>query len=373
MAGFSSGSLKRNFPYFRQQFMAVIGNTSIVVKFVCVTVFLCYFLSFNETAIEAISVTPGYLLPPNFRFWTAFTHCFLEIHFWQVIVDVVTLGLCGKLMEPLWGALEMLTFFAVVNVGVAVSCVIVYLIAYMSTFNPDILFDVHIHGLTGYVAAVSVSVKQIMPDHVLFTIPALGKMRNRNIPLLCLLLSIVLWLVGLLHNTYPCMFACGLYISWIYLRFLQYHSNLTRGDMAESFTFASFFPNVLQPPVAIVCNTLFQCLVKLRICKKPVRKYDVGAPSSITISLPGIDPHDAERRRLIALKALSDRLNKSEPAAPWPVLLDDDSSPMKHSKTVTFSKATTELVSIPAATTAVTATATTSTETKINVDKDDSV
>jgi hypothetical protein len=37
--------------------------------------------------------------------------------------------------------------------------------------------------------------------------------------------------------------------------------------------------------------------VKVKICQKTVKRYDVGAPSSITISLPGTDPQDAERRR----------------------------------------------------------------------------
>ena len=38
-----------------------------------------------------------------------------------------------------------------------------------------------------------------------------------------------------------------------------------------------------------------------------------GAGSgSISISLPGVENHDTERRRQIALKALSDRLSKAE-------------------------------------------------------------
>jgi hypothetical protein len=32
----------------------------------------------------------------------------------------------------------------------------------MSTFNTDVLFEVHIHGLSGYIAAVSVAVKQMV-------------------------------------------------------------------------------------------------------------------------------------------------------------------------------------------------------------------
>ena len=40
----------------------------------------------------------------------------------------------------------MLTFFAVVNSGVAVVCAIFYYFLYAVTFNTELLFDVHIHG-----------------------------------------------------------------------------------------------------------------------------------------------------------------------------------------------------------------------------------
>ena len=63
------------------------------------------------------------------------------------------------------------------------------------------------------------------------------------------------------------------------------------------FHFFRFFPNVVQPPISVVCNAIHACLVKVRVCRRPVKKYDVGAPSSITISLPGVEPQDAERRR----------------------------------------------------------------------------
>lgn len=146
--------LGRNIPYLRQQFAALLGNTSTSVKFICVVVLFSYCLSFMEQAVLTLSVTPGYLLPPAFWIWTAFTFCFLEIHFWEVCVDVVTVGLCGKLIEPLWGAMEMMTFFAVVNFGVALLSTLFYLFLYMCTSNPELLFDIHIHGLTGYIAGM---------------------------------------------------------------------------------------------------------------------------------------------------------------------------------------------------------------------------
>jgi hypothetical protein len=130
-----------------------------------------------------------------------------------------------------------MTFFAVVNMGVAVLSAFFYLILYVCTFNTDLLFSVHIHGLAGYIAGVSVAVKQIMPDHMLVKTP-LGKLTNRNIPLSVFFMSLIFWLIGLLEGTYPTMFLSGLLISWNYLRFYQYHSNGTRGDMADNFTFA---------------------------------------------------------------------------------------------------------------------------------------
>jgi membrane associated rhomboid family serine protease len=314
----------KNIPFIRQQFLALLGNTSASVKFICIVVLCSYFLSFSDEAVRVLSVTPGYLLPPVFWIWTAFTYCFLEIHFWEVCVDIITVGLCGKLIEPLWGALEMMTFFAVVNMGVAVLSAFFYLILYVCTFNTDLLFSVHIHGLAGYIAGVSVAVKQIMPDHMLVKTP-LGKLTNRNIPLSVFFMSLVFWLIGLLEGTYPTMFLSGLLISWNYLRFYQYHSNGTRGDMADNFTFASFFPNVLQPPIALVGNTVHEFLVRIGICHRTVRKFDMAAaPSGITISLPGIDPHDMERRRQIALKALSERLSKVDPQPTIPLSWEQD-------------------------------------------------
>ena len=165
-----------------------------------------------------------------------------------------------------------------------------------------------------------------MPDHVIYR-TSIGKITNSNIPLACFLLTFVMWALGLVEGSYCTMFGSGLIISWIYLRFYQLHANGSRGDTSDSFSFASFFPNVLQPPI----NACFGILVRLKICKKRIRRYDVGASSAggptISISLPGVDNHDTERRRQIALKALKDRLSKtvSSEATKWPSL-DDEST-----------------------------------------------
>lgn len=171
-------ALNRNVPYLKQQFSALLKNTSPVITFICVVTICGYLLSFSDTAVRVLSVTPGYILPPAFWIWTAFTFCFIEFHFWEVLVDIVTVGLCGKLIEPLWGQMEMFIFFGIVNLGVAILTAFYYLSVYMCTKNADILFDIHIHGLIGYVAAVSVAVRQIMPDHLIAK-TRLGKFTNR--------------------------------------------------------------------------------------------------------------------------------------------------------------------------------------------------
>ncbi|NXG60682.1 TM115 protein, partial [Hemiprocne comata] len=111
--------------------------------------------------------------------------------------------------------------------------------------------------------------------------------------------------------------------SWIYLRFYQRHSR-GRGDMSDHFAFATFFPEILQPVVGLVANLVHSILVKVKVCRKTVKRYDVGAPSSITISLPGTDPQDAERRRQLALKALNERLKRVEDQSAWPSMEDDE-------------------------------------------------
>ena len=98
-----------------------------------------------------------------------------------------------------------------------------------------------------------------------------------------------------------------------------------KGDLAESFSFATLFPTVLQPGVSVISNTIFMVLISCKVCTRPVQKYDIGAPAGITISVPGTESQDAERRRQIALRALSERLTKAEPFnEQWPSLNEPD-------------------------------------------------
>ena len=224
---------------FKQNVAAVFNESSVVVKSVTLAVIVGYLLTYFESTMTYLTVTPGYVMPPNFKFWTFATHSFFETHIWNVIADIVVITLCGKLLEPMWGALEMLIFFLVVNTGVAVATTFFFITVYLVTKNEEYLFETHIHGLAGYLAGFSVAAKQVMPDSVLLATP-FGKMRNSHVPILLFLVAIVMRLVGLIEGPFTVMFGFGMLVSWMYLRFYQKHTKGSRGDLADNFDFARY-------------------------------------------------------------------------------------------------------------------------------------
>lgn len=228
--------VQRNLQYVQQEGSPLFRTLSNFVKITLIIITCGYLLSFLDSTVELMAVTPGYLLPPHFSIWTLGTFFLIESHFWALLVDVVTLGLCAKLIEPLWGQLEMVMFFGITNLCSVVLTTVCYLFLYMCTKNSEVLFDVRIHGLVGYVAGVSVAVHQIMPDHPVLNTP-LGNFTNRNVPLTVLVIAIILWLVGLIEGPYALMYGSGIVVSWVYLRFWQQHSSQRRGDLSESFQF----------------------------------------------------------------------------------------------------------------------------------------
>ncbi|XP_010159565.1 PREDICTED: transmembrane protein 115, partial [Eurypyga helias] len=195
------------------------------------------------------------------------------------------------------GALELLVFFAVVNVSVGLLGALAYFLTYVASFHLAYLFAIRIHGGLGFLGGVLVALKQTMGDSTVLKVP---QVRMKAVPMLLLLLLALLRLP-------LASYGFGLLSSWIYLRFYQRHSR-GRGDMSDHFAFATFFPEILQPVVGLVANLVHGVLVKVKVCRKTVKRYDVGAPSSITISLPGTDPQDAERRRYRSPRFHGDRV-----------------------------------------------------------------
>jgi hypothetical protein len=148
----------------------------------------------------------------------------------------------------------------------------------------------------------------------------------------------------------------GFLSSWTYLRFYKPQPDLSpastggnssiRGDASETFAFAYFWPDVVQPPIAALADTVFQFLVAIRVCI-PFSAEDIETSNQQASArgdgLPNImNPtggrrggagkrEEAERRRALALKALDQRLaaaaTRPPPMAPTSAPRDMDPPP----------------------------------------------
>lgn len=160
-------------------------------------------------------------------------------------------------------------------------------------------------------------------------------MRVKHFPALFLLLNAIGGIVfG--TDTAAILSWLGIMTSWTYLRFYKRQPDLSgtstselgiKGDASETFAFAYFFPDSLQPPISFVSDKVYTVLVSLRICT-PFSDEDVASGNEQAMArgeagLPNLlqnggrvgggargsgKREEAERRRAIALKALDQRL-----------------------------------------------------------------
>jgi hypothetical protein len=229
--------------------------------------------------VKILTVSPGSLLIPYNWLWTGlsvFTYYFVELYFYQVVMDIAVLFLSTTLIDPLWGRLELYRFFIVINVCVGILSTAHYILMYASkgddaTVDRSVyLYGVRIYGMTGYLAAVCVTIKQLLPDSVVFA-SSLGKFKNNHVPLSGLVFCWILYLFNLTSGVSVITFFYGLVIAWIYLRFIQKHprsssnGNISKGDLSHAFSFSTFFPNVMQPLVSLISNVIYNFAVRVKI------------------------------------------------------------------------------------------------------------
>ncbi|KAG0369763.1 hypothetical protein BGX24_002294 [Mortierella sp. AD032] len=229
------------------------------------------------------------------------------------INTVILLG-CGKYLERAWGSRELFKYLAITSVGTMLGIYFTCLFEYIVRSNDGLLYDTHAYGLTGVIAGFMIGFKQLVPEH-LVTLWGVLSIRVKSLPLL---FAIVMFLGAFITHTQIelLMAIYGLFISWIYSRFLRVQDGI-RGDRSETFSFASFFPEFIQPPVKVVSNFFFGILVRLQICSPTGYggsfQYDLENPQMAgmghTFTRPGSLRAEAERRRALALKALDMRLH----------------------------------------------------------------
>lgn len=151
--------------------------------------------------------------------------------------------------------------------------------------------------------------KQLIPEHEIGFNGV--TMKANYLPVLYVLLVTIATIarfstVGVLVFT-----ICAFQNSWLYLRFLQTRNGV-RGDLSETFAFATLFPDPIRRVVAIISNISFIVFRPLLMAGMSTAATE-SEPEPIVSASKGTSM-DAERRRQRALKALDERLSASAKA-----------------------------------------------------------
>lgn len=172
--------------------------------------------------------------------------------------------------------------------------------------------------------------KQLVPEHTVTILKGVVKARVKHFPSIFLLAHTVCGFV-FRTDTALVMAWLGFLTSWTYLRFYKTQVDLSgvatggvsiRGDASETFAFAYFWPDLVQPPIAAFADRIYKALIALRICT-PFAAHDIESSNDPLTEMGESDrltmlspegaregkKEEAERRRALALKALDQRLS----------------------------------------------------------------
>ena len=329
--------------------MAVRININIppVTRFILILILVLSFLHTKLPGIENRGSGPTPLVPylalvPVFVIyypWTLLTTTFVERSIFSLLVNGATILFGGRYLERAWGSKE---FLKVVLVAAIIPNIIAVLISIIWEFisgSPKRPWTPVSGGVT-LQAAFLVAFKQLVPEHTVAIFKGLVKMRVKHFPAVFLLINT---LSGLLLGTdTAAIFAwVGLITAWTYLRFYKRQPDLSgsttgglvlKGDASETFAFAAFFPDKVQPPIAFVCDQIYAFLIKMRICtpfsNEDIESGNQQAAARGEAGLPSLlnsggrtgrgtgKREEAERRRALALQALDQRLSAASASRP---------------------------------------------------------
>ncbi|KAJ1661132.1 hypothetical protein IWQ61_000002 [Dispira simplex] len=262
----------------------------------------------TQTAESYLVLYPGLILT---RPWTLVLTGWIETDWLVLLIHLGCLTLMGSSVERWFQWFEYLKFVWVVNIVAPVAVFFIYVCTFAASRNIGYLYNVSIHGLPALISGLTVALKQTIPEHKVVLYHRLGSFRIKYLPLLYIL---GMGTVALVLKAYAScwLLITGVVSAWFYLRFFKYYNGI-RGDLSEAFSFATFFPDTVQPPVAFVCNRIFNVFVWLRVLK-PLSEYtavnlEQGNPTPRPpTALFGSEETDAERRRALATKAVELRL-----------------------------------------------------------------
>ncbi|CAN6289397.1 unnamed protein product [Urochloa humidicola] len=267
-------------------------------KGLAVILFLAHILvQLFPSAAGYLALIPARTIPFA---WNLVTAGYIEQTIPGVIVSIVGLILFGKVLEPLWGAKELLKFIFIVNLSTSVCVFVTTIVLYYITQEESYLYT-PLSGFYGVLSALLVGIKQILPDQELNLLVL--KISAKWIPSIVAFFSVAVSFILKESMTYLPIILFGIYVSWIYLRYFQKRLDVgLRGDPSDEFSFSSFFPGFLRPvldPIASIFHKLF--------CGGSARSE--GTSHALDGSqFPGSGSIEANRRRERGQRALEQRL-----------------------------------------------------------------
>lgn len=215
-------------------------------------------------------------------------------------MSIVGLLLFGKVLEPLWGAKELLKFIFIVNLSTSACVFVTTIVLYYITQEESYLYT-PVSGFYGVLSGLLVGIKQILPDQELNLLVL--KINAKWIPSIVAFISVAVSFFMKESMSYLPIILFGIYMSWIYLRCFQRRLEVgLKGDPSDEFSFSSFFPGFLRPildPIASIFHKLF--------CGRSARPEGTGQTLDGS-QFPGSGSIEANRRRERGQRALEQRL-----------------------------------------------------------------
>ncbi|XP_066379754.1 rhomboid-like protein 19 isoform X1 [Miscanthus floridulus] len=268
-------------------------------KGLAVILFLAHILvHLFPSAATYLTLIPARTIPFA---WNLVTAGYIEQTIPGVIVSIVGLLLFGKVLEPLWGAKELLKFIFIVNLSTSACVFVTTIVLYYITQEESYLYT-PVSGFYGVLSGLLVGIKQILPDQELNLFVL--KISAKWIPSIVAFISVAVSFFIKESMSYLPIILFGSYMSWIYLRYFQRRLEVgLKGDPSDEFSFSSFFPGFLRPildPIASIFHKLF--------CGRSARPEGTGQTLDGS-QFPGSGSIEANRRsRERGQRALEQRL-----------------------------------------------------------------
>ncbi|WVZ57005.1 hypothetical protein U9M48_007453 [Paspalum notatum var. saurae] len=267
-------------------------------KGLAVVLFLAHVLvQLFPSAATYLTLIPARTIPFA---WNLVTAGYIEQTIPGAIVSILGLLLFGKVLEPLWGAKELLKFIFIVNLSTSACVFVTTIMLYYITQEESYLYT-PLSGFYGVLSGLLVGIKQNLPDQELDLFVL--KISAKWIPSIVAFISVAVSLFMMESMSYLPTILFGIYMSWIYLRYFQRRLEVgLKGDPSDEFSFSSFFPGFLRPvldPIASIFHKLF--------CGRSTRSEGTGQTLDGS-QFPGSGSIESNRRRERGQRALEKRL-----------------------------------------------------------------